>query len=87
MHNRPILYFFFMQGCGACEEAKPELDKFAKAHPDIHIARVDLSKVNWRSPVWQPSVTPTYGWLVPGQRLRVREGLHRADDLGKWVRS
>jgi thiol-disulfide isomerase/thioredoxin len=85
--NRPILYFFFMQGCGACDEAKPELDKFERAHPMIKVARIDISNVDWKSPVWQPSVTPTYGWLVPGKRLRVREGIHKSEELGRWIRS
>lgn len=85
MNKKPILYFFYMTGCGACDEAKPELKKFMEAHPLIKVAPVDIAKVQWKSSVWQPAVTPTYGWLVPGQRLRVKQGMLTKDELSAWV--
>lgn len=78
------LYFIFMQGCGACEVAKPELAKFAKAHPDIDIQRIDLLNAKWVHP-WQPSATPTYVAESPG-RVRVQwQGALTAPEVEQFI--
>lgn len=74
------LYFIHMQGCGACEAAKPELKKFQKRHPEIEVQPIDLLEAKWVHP-WQPGLTPTYVVEEPG-RVRVRwEGMLKADQL------
>ena len=57
---KPMLTFVYMDGCGACETAKPELDAFKAAHPEIAIRRLDLLAVRWPEGSWSPTATPTY---------------------------
>ncbi len=56
------LYFLYMEGCPACEEAKPELEKFRRspAARGIEIVPVDLLKAKWNYKPWSPEATPTY---------------------------
>lgn len=56
------LYFLYMEGCGACEAAKPELEKFRRspAARGIEIVPVDLLKAKWTYKAWSPEATPTY---------------------------
>jgi hypothetical protein len=54
------LYFLYMDGCPACEAAKPELEKFARANPRIAVKKFDLLKTKWTYTAWNPEATPTY---------------------------
>ena len=54
------LYFLYMDGCPACEAAKPELDKFERANRGIKVVRADLLKTKWTYTPWSPEATPTY---------------------------
>ena len=82
-----ILYFLYATGCDACDRAKPDIKKFAESHPDVKVVPVDLAKTEWKSTQWEPTTTPTYGLLRPGQRLRIREGAHSATELDLWVKT
>lgn len=59
---KAILTFFFMEGCGACEQAKPELAAFAKAHEAvIKVEYRDVHRMRWpRNANWRPRFTPSY---------------------------
>jgi hypothetical protein len=56
------LYFLYMDGCPACETAKPELEKFRRSHAarGIEIVPLDLLKTKWTYTPWSPEATPTY---------------------------
>lgn len=56
------LYFLYMDGCPACETAKPELEKFrrSQAARGIEIVPIDLLKKKWTYAAWSPEATPTY---------------------------
>jgi len=56
------LYFLYMDGCPACETAKPELEKFRRspAARGIEIVPIDLLKKKWTYTPWSPEATPTY---------------------------
>lgn len=54
------LYFLYMEGCPACEAAKPELEKFRRANPRIAVKAHDLLKTKWTYTAWSPEATPTY---------------------------
>jgi hypothetical protein len=56
------LYFLHMEGCPACEAAKPELERFRRSRMarGIEIVPLDLLKVKWTYPHWQAEATPTY---------------------------
>lgn len=78
------LYFIYMTGCGACEVAKPELEKFKKAHPDIEVRPIDLLNAEWIHP-WQPEATPTYVAEMPG-RVRVQyQGMMKAAQVEQFI--
>ena len=56
------LYFLHMEGCPACEAAKPELEKFRRSRmaKGIEIVPLDLLKTKWTYKPWSPDATPTY---------------------------
>jgi len=56
------LYFLHMEGCPACEAAKPELERFRRSRmaKGIEIVPLDLLKVKWTYKPWSPDATPTY---------------------------
>lgn len=56
------LYFLYMEGCPACETAKPELEKFRRSSSarGIEVVPVDLLKAKWTYKPWSPEATPTY---------------------------
>ena len=31
----PVLYYIYMEGCGACERAKPHLARWERKHPGL----------------------------------------------------
>lgn len=41
--DMPVLLFIWRNGCSICQRSKPELDKFAQAHPDIELIALDYS--------------------------------------------
>lgn len=62
---KPALLFIYAEGCPACEAAKPELEKFRRAYPQIFVRGYDLTKPpgagGWpHNGGWQPTATPTY---------------------------
>jgi thiol-disulfide isomerase/thioredoxin len=79
------LYFLFAEGCPACEEAKPELDKWEAKSKDVRIHRIDLLEAKWVAS-WQPQATPTYVLEVPGRRRVMHEGMLSEKRLDEFVR-
>ena len=67
------LYFIFMEGCPACDEAKPHLAKWAKKARGIELVKIDLLTAKWVNP-WQPKATPTYVLEIPGHQRVMHEG-------------
>lgn len=40
--NKPYLVGFYMNGCGACKKAKPQVDALSNAHDDIFFLATDI---------------------------------------------
>lgn len=61
---KPVLFFIYADGCPACEIAKPELDKWRRAYPQIFVRYFDVTKPpnagGWPYGGWSPEATPTY---------------------------
>lgn len=79
------LYFLYMEGCGACAEAKPHLARWEKKSKGIQIVRVDLLTANWVNP-WQPQATPTYVLEVPGRQRVMHEGMLTEKQIDQFIR-
>ncbi len=79
------LQYIYMQGCGACTAAKPELAKFKKAHPEIEVTMLDTLNDKWND-TWEVQATPTYVLTFdqPHQRTRY-EGALKASDIEKFI--
>jgi hypothetical protein len=72
------LYFLYMDGCPACEQAKPELAKFERspAARGVEVVPVNLLKAKWTFKGWSPEATPTYVYEKIGfPRVRHEGGL------------
>lgn len=80
------LFFFFMDGCGACAQAKPHLDEFARRHPEVKVERKDVHRMRWpRSANWRPAYTPSYVIAVPGKPLHAYEHPMTLQQLEAWL--
>jgi thiol-disulfide isomerase/thioredoxin len=78
------LYFIYATGCGACEIAKPELDKFEQKHRGVDVKRIDLLEAKWVHP-WQPEATPTYVVEEPGYARVQHAGALKADQIEQLI--
>lgn len=81
------LYFIHMEGCPACEAARPELDAFQRSHAarGIEVVPVDLMKTKWTFKAWSPSSTPTYVAEEIGKpRVQYVGGLKK-DQLAQFI--
>jgi hypothetical protein len=83
---KPILTFIYMDGCGACEAAKPELAAFKAAHPEIAIRRIDLLKTPWPPGAWAPTATPTYLAEFGNRRPVGKVGAMRKAEIEQFMR-
>lgn len=82
----PRLYFIHATGCGACEEARPEVEAFARVHNGVRVIAVDLAVAEWKAKTWEPQMTPSYVLLdSEGRRRGMREGLLTEKELEVWV--
>lgn len=79
------LYFIYMNGCPACEEAKPQLGAWKKKARGVDLVMVDLMAAKWVNP-WQPRVTPTYVMELPGHRRVMHEGALTEEQIDKFIR-
>jgi hypothetical protein len=81
------LYYIFMDGCGACQMAKPELKKFERAHPEVQVVPVNLLTVGdkWKHD-WKPEATPTYVLEIPGHERTRYEGALMAKHIEQFIR-
>jgi len=84
---KPLLAMIYMEGCGACEQTKPEFQKFAARYPNnFQFGMMDIDKATVPFPV---EITPSFV-------LRMPKGVYKtdpvalneditADTLGRWV--
>lgn len=82
-----ILYYFYQDGCSACAFAKPELEKFKAAHPEIMVMECNLSRKDWFISGWTPKVTPGYLLKVNNEAVGNVEGALNLKLLEKWHKS
>lgn len=67
---KPLLVFVYMEGCGACEESKPEFQKFAQKYGDrFQYGMIDVDKGKVPFPV------P----YTPAVALRLPRGMYHTD--------
>ena len=85
MQRGPVLYYIYMDGCGACAQAKPHLARWEKKNPGLlKVKRIDLLNSNWVHP-WQPDGTPTYVLEVPGYRRVSHMGVLYEEQIPKFL--
>lgn len=85
MNRGPGLYYIYMDGCGACEQAKPHLARWEKKHPGVlPVHRVNLLKDEWKDS-WQPELTPTYVLVIPGYPRVQHQGVLYEDQIPKFL--
>lgn len=81
----PVLYYIYMEGCGACERAKPHLARWERKHPGLlRVHRIDLLNSKWVHP-WQPEGTPTYVLEIPGYRRVSHTGMLTEDEIPQFL--
>jgi thiol-disulfide isomerase/thioredoxin len=85
MQRGPVLYYIYMEGCGACDQAKPHLARWEKKNPGVlKVHRVNLLEAKWTHP-WQPDVTPTYVLEVPGYQRVQHQGVLTEAEIPKFL--
>ena len=84
-HHPYRLYFIHMSGCETCEQTRPAVRAWAKAHKEVGLVEVDLSTTEWKATRWTPSIVPTLALLTPGGKLHLREHGALKADIDNWV--
>ena len=74
------LKFIYMDGCGACEAAKPHLRAWAARRKDIRLIMHDALKDKWTE-TWEIKATPTYVLSIPGLPETMYEGSLSTNDI------
>jgi len=80
------LVFVYAVGCDACEEAQPELDKFAAAYPRMMIVKIQaggpfVDRLLGRIKI---KATPTYVFRLGGEGFS-HEGMMTSKELATWI--
>lgn len=78
------LYYIYMDGCGACEAAKPVLAEWERKHPGVPVVRHNLLNDKWTAE-WQVKATPTYVVAIPGHRPAMYEGALSENDISRFI--
>jgi thiol-disulfide isomerase/thioredoxin len=80
------LVFVYQEGCGACEEAAPELDAFAAKNPTLMIMKIRADGPNVTPLLGTTKIraTPTYVYRRGGRGI-MKEGAMTAKELAKWI--
>lgn len=79
------LYFLHQPDCPACAEARPFVQEWKNAHPDVRVLAVDLTNVDWKASSWAPEITPTFAMLSPGGTVDFLEGLTTREEFERWA--
>lgn len=82
--ERRTLYFVYGRGCGACEEAEPELAAFIRANPTLMVVRLDAHGPHPAGLGLKIKATPTYVFRVGSEGI-MREGGMTAAEIGEWL--
>lgn len=75
----PTLVDFTMEGCGACEEVGPEVDKLVTRCPGTTVLRVDVDKVEEVADQFEVEGTPTLLFAKSGAAMAAG----KYDDCGE----
>jgi thioredoxin-like negative regulator of GroEL len=79
------LIFFFRQGCDSCEEAAPELDKYARSHPRMMVVKVNADGPHpYAYGIAQVNATPLY-LFRRGHEGYTHAGALKATQIQKWI--
>lgn len=78
------LTFIYMDGCPACDSAKPLLKKWAKANRHVTVKWHNALTDKWNAS-WQIAATPTYVLAIPGQRETMYEGALSEADITRFI--
>jgi hypothetical protein len=81
------LMFIHMEGCGACESAKPHLQRWLKKHPEVNFASFDLLNDRWMDPSWKPEATPTYVIQFPNHQRIMWVGALKEREIDQFVQT
>jgi thiol-disulfide isomerase/thioredoxin len=76
--------FIYMDGCPACDAAKPVLKKWAKANRHVAVKWHNALKDKWNAE-WQIAATPTYVLAIPGFRETMYEGAMSENDITRFI--
>lgn len=81
------LIFIFANGCGACEAAMPELDKFMAANPRLMVTKIEANGpfVERLTGIRRVEATPMYVYRRGNEGV-VKVGAMKVKDLDRWLR-
>lgn len=80
------LLFLYRAGCGACDAAVPELDKFMHSNPRLMVTKLDADgpHVERMTGLRRVEATPVYVFRVGGDGI-MKVGAMKAKEIEKWL--
>ena len=83
----PVLVDFHAEWCGPCKVMAPELKKFAEAHKQIRVLKVDIDKNRETADQFNIQGVPTLILFKKGKVIWRQSGAMNAQQLSGIVKS
>lgn len=82
---RPVLLLWGQPGCGACQETKPVVRRYATRHLDIIAYEINVNMLEQLADQNHIKDTPTLMIYINGSRVARRTGALSEEQLERWV--
>lgn len=85
--DTPVLVDFHAEWCGPCKVMAPELKKFAEAHKEVRVLKVDIDKNRPVAEQFNIQGVPTLILFKKGKVLWRQSGAINAQQLSSIIKS
>jgi thioredoxin-like negative regulator of GroEL len=82
---RPVILLWGMPGCGACQETKPVVRRYAARHTEVDAYEINVNALEELADRHHIQATPTLMVYLKGQRLARRTGALTEEQFERWM--
>jgi len=81
----PVLVDFWAEWCGPCRMQGPIVERFAEAHPDVKVVKVDVDSARQVAGDYGIRSIPTIAVFQGGKLVASGVGVHRENGLADLI--